>query len=88
MPKPKLVKMSERSDNALSWTGIDVMEDVLRKMRDGELPKVRKIIVMILDDSNGNFSVSHVKSMWSSEALAAMEVCKDNLVRQLREEEE
>lgn len=78
--KGNLVALKDRSDSAAFSTPEDVLEDVSKLLKDkekGAFVNGKKILVLMLDDTDDHFTVSFVQGgMKMSECLAVAEVAK------------
>lgn len=74
----KIVRLVDHNSNCLSWDGVQVLEDILIRMKKGTFPK--KVILIGLDDDATHFAPQWVKAgMLNHEALALIDIVKAEL---------
>jgi hypothetical protein len=76
----KLVKLSDHSDNAKTFSVEDTLETALRDLRDGTRV-ANKIAVVFLDDSGGNYRVGFQQAGFHmSELVALLAVLQHSII--------
>ncbi|MCK4791948.1 MAG: hypothetical protein KAV87_49910 [Desulfobacteraceae bacterium] len=82
----KLVsRLSDYTNNVMSISPEQAIQDFQQFLKD--TPRFDKVFLLALDDKGGEFDVAWFKGiMLSSDALAALDIAKDDLRRALRGE--
>lgn len=79
MSDDKIVKMVDKSDDAGHWSPEDALRSALEDIgKRGAFEKGKKLLVLALDDSDGQYSISFRQAgMRMSECTALCEIAKD-----------
>jgi hypothetical protein len=76
----KVTKLADKSNNGFMSTPEDVLNDAIKEYQDakrGAFEKGKKVLVLALDDTDGNFSVNFIQAgMTMSQCIALCEVAK------------
>ena len=81
-----VVRLSDYTNNTLQISPEQAIEDFKQHLKDN--PRFDKVFLIALDDASCEFDVNWFKGrMLSSEAIAALDVAKDDLRRGLRGKE-
>jgi hypothetical protein len=79
----KVINMVDYTDNCLTWGGKQVLQELLADIEAGEFSD--KLIVIGIDKGKNEFSVQWCKAgLLNSEALAALEIVKADIISFLR----
>jgi hypothetical protein len=70
------------SKNAMAWSPKQVLEEAIAAIGErGAFERGEKLIVIALDDTDGNYGASFIQSgMRSSEIIALLEVLKQEML--------
>ena len=72
----KLVKINENSNDAKRFTPTEILEDAVKDYASGELTG-SKIMIICLDDSDGNYRIyRRTRGMSGSQSRAALDAAK------------
>jgi len=74
----KVISMSKKASNGVMMSPEDALRDALSCIRkDGAFEKGKKLIVLAVDDTDGDYSVSFIQAgMTMSQCIALCEVAK------------
>ncbi len=77
----EVAKLSEFSGNGNHRGAIDAVNDHKQELEDGRLKGFEKVMIISLDDTDGNYSVKWSQAgLKSSEMLSLLEVAKTTLL--------
>lgn len=66
-----VINLGEKTNNAVFSTPVDTLEDSLQRVRDGKWKDRSKVVVISLDDKDGDYNASWIQcGMKTSELLA------------------
>lgn len=83
--KQKVLRLIDRGVSCMHWDGVQVLEEALKLCKEGKFPK--RVIVLGLDTANDTFQTRWIKGgLKSADAIALLEITKDDMVRLLRGE--
>ena len=74
----KVISLAEKTESSTMWSPEDALREALKDLEEGgRWEGRRKLIVLALDDEDGNYSVSYVNAgCKASEMLAILEIAK------------
>ena len=83
----KVVKLIDNQEDpsTLSWNMIQLLEESIKEVKDGNLPS--KGLIIFFDDSDDCFKLAAWKKagVLNSEAIVLVELFKDELIEALKE---
>jgi len=82
----KVISLSEKTNNGSMWSPEDCLRQCLDDIgKRGALKGGKKLLVLSLDDSDGNYSTSFVQAgMSMSQCLTLCEVAKTTFLKEMK----
>ena len=79
-----IISMAEKTDDATRCSPVQALQEAEKDFTDGVLSHVKKVLILSVDDTDGQFKINFIQSgMKMSQCLAACEVAKAVFLKEM-----